>query len=140
MSVINNVLKDLQTRESGFTPIEIESISSPRRRNLDARAWLLAGVALCVIGGVAWIQLKPLDGPAVTAAAAPRVAAAVAVTAPAVAENTPAMPLPAAVEPAPGNRIIGLQMRETERAMRLEFALRERAVAYLKERSENSFA
>ncbi len=38
-----------------------------------------------------------------------------------------------------GNQIIGLQIRESERDMRLEFVLRDKVVAYLKQRGENSF-
>jgi Flp pilus assembly protein TadD len=38
-----------------------------------------------------------------------------------------------------GNQIIGLQIRESEDDMRMEFALRDKVVAFLKERGENSF-
>ncbi len=38
-----------------------------------------------------------------------------------------------------GNQIIGLQIRESEEDMRMEFVLRAKVVAYLKERGENSF-
>jgi hypothetical protein len=38
-----------------------------------------------------------------------------------------------------GNQIIGLQIRESEEDIRMEFALRDKVVAYLKERGENSF-
>jgi hypothetical protein len=48
--------------------------------------------------------------------------------------------MPAAAEPLPVNQITGLQIREEETEMQLEFVLRERSSAYLKERAENSFS
>jgi hypothetical protein len=86
-----------------------------------------------------------LPGPAVSEkqAAAPRqTVSAAPIVQPPAAPPAPAEPpaaAPAAADAAPENRIIGLQIRETETEMRLEFALRERAVVYLKERSQNSF-
>jgi hypothetical protein len=38
-----------------------------------------------------------------------------------------------------GNQVIGMQIRESEEDMRIEFELREKVVAYLKERGENNF-
>ena len=37
------------------------------------------------------------------------------------------------------NQIVGLQLRESEQAMRMEFVLRDKVVAYLRERGENHF-
>lgn len=132
MSVINNVLKDLETRESRFTPIEIESIGPLRARVFEPKQWLLGGVMLLVLALAAWYYLRPVPVPQ-TAAAAPA-----PITAPAVQAPVPA---PASVVDTPqANQIIGLHIRESEREMRLEFALRERVVAFLQERGENSFA
>ncbi|MDH3759896.1 MAG: hypothetical protein OEU50_02875 [Gammaproteobacteria bacterium] len=150
MSVINNVLKDLETRESRFTPIEIASVSAQSQTRRDLKPAALATLLLLVpaAGGWFYLQQQPM----------PLVAAPVSLVASDSIASLPvemeADPLSAAIE-APlaaddigagivteqviGNQIIGLQIRESEQDMQLEFVLREKVVAYLKERRENSF-
>jgi len=140
MSVINNVLKNLESRESKFTPIEINSITSSPVPARDLKPLLLITLLLFTLAAVAWYYLQ---GQLFKTAPAPL---------PAVASIAPVVSLPvvqAAVETKIdagmvtdqmiGNQIIGLQIRESEADMRMEFALREKVVAYLKERRENSF-
>ena len=205
MSVINNVLRDLEARESSFTPIEITSVRPPAAVSRRFRPLLMAGPALLAAVAVVYLMqadpaAKPVDNVADTGDSAP---AAAAVTVAAdngsspLAGNAPA-PAPTAVEPsspdadviaaapdsslaavnpapspgaadqvyaslasiapadetpiepvvtpagmaapAIGNEIIGLQLREAEQEMQMEFVLRERAVAFLRERGENHFA
>ena len=144
MSVINNVLKNLESRESKFTPIEINSIASNPAPARDLKPLLLIAVLLLTLAVVVWYYLQDqIFQPASTSV-------------PAVASIAPELPSPVvqdAVEPEPepesaagvvtdqiiGNQIIGLQIRESEEDMSMEFALRDRVVAYLKERGENSF-
>ena len=140
MSVINNVLKNLESRESHFTPIEINSIASNPAPARDLKPLLLIAGLLFTLAVVAWFYLQ--DQLFKTASA----------PLPTVASIAPVVPLPVAradVEPEIdsgivtdqmiGNQIIGLQIRESEADMRMEFALREKVVAYLKERTVNSF-
>jgi len=140
MSVINNVLKNLESRESKFTPIEINSIASSPAPARDLKPLLLIAVLLLALAVVAWYYLQ--DQIFITASTPIAT----------VASITPVAPLPvvqAAVEPeieagivtdqTIGNQIIGLQIRESEEDMRMEFVLRAKVVAYLKERGENSF-
>lgn len=152
MSVINNVLKDLETRESHFTPIEITSVAppTPRRRHLKPLVLALSLILLLAVASLIYLQQK--SGPGAAAAVAP----ATNETLPAVAKqpgssDADALVDQAAVEAAVfdtgvvteqmiGNQIIGLQIRESEQDMRLEFVLRDKVVAYLKQRGENSFA
>ena len=143
MSVINNVLKNLESRESKFTPIEIDTIASsssaPAR---DLKPLLLIAVLLTALAAVAWYYLQD------------QIFQPVSTSVPAEASIAPELPSPVvqhAVEAEPesatgvvadtmiGNQIIGLQIRESEQDMSMEFALRDRVVAYLKERGENSF-
>jgi len=141
MSVINNVLKNLESRESNFTPIEIDSIASSPAPARDLKPLLLIAVLLTALAAAAWYYLQDrLFQPASTSL-------------PVVVSLAPEVPSPAmqdAVEPESesaavvademtGNQIIGLQIRESEQDMSMEFALRDRVVAYLKERGENSF-
>jgi hypothetical protein len=140
MSVINNVLKNLESRESKFTPIEINSITSSPAPARDLKPLLLIAVLLITLAVVVWYYLQ--DQLFKTASA----------PLPTVASMAPVVPLPVvqvAVEPEIedgivtdqiiGNQIIGLQIRESEEDMRMEFVLRDKVVAYLKERGENSF-
>jgi hypothetical protein len=141
MSVINNVLKNLESRESKFIPIEINSVASSAAPVRDLKPLLLIIVLFSVTAVAAWFYLQDQLS---TIAPQP---------VPTVATTGPVAPLPVAqtaVEPEidagivagqmTGNQIIGLQIRESEEDMRMEFALREKVVAYLSERGENNFA
>jgi tetratricopeptide (TPR) repeat protein len=141
MSVINNVLKNLETRETNFTPIEIASLGrdeKEQRRN-DTRPVLITVLTVFLVLGGGWIYLlnKPVESTMVAEMQKPVVADT----------NEPVVVVAnLVVEPAQlpvvdkTNQIIGLQIRESGDRMRLEFALRGKAVTYLKERGENSFA
>lgn len=142
MSVINKVLKDLETRESRFTPIEIKSIESvPAAPSRPARPMLYAGLLVLLLAGAAAIYhyrhllVAPEPSGLATAAVLPAITVVEAEASPVAVAEPPAL-----TDAIPANQIIGLQIRETETEMRLEFALRERVVAYLKERGENNFA
>ncbi len=195
MSVINNVLKDLEARESAFTPIEIPAIagSSARRRGFKP-ALLAAMLVIPAAGAFYLLHSQPatgLDGTANVAANQPPVVAGRSEnTLPKVASAAPAGLVGIEIEPAadggisalqssnpaaahldelspaevsavemaavtdgalaasatavhsmppPVNQIIGLQLRESEQEMQMEFELRDRVVAYLRERGENHF-
>jgi Tfp pilus assembly protein PilF len=135
MSVINSVLKNLESRESKFTPIEINSIVSSPAPARDLKPLLLIAGLLITLALVTWMYLqeqllKGVSRPAPTVAITTSVA-------PAAAE--PEIDSGIVTDQMIGNQIIGLQIRESEADMRMEFALREKVVAYLKERAENSF-
>ncbi len=130
MSVINSVLKDLEARETRFTPVRIESLEPPTVR-AGRRGPLLAafGIALALLAvAAAWLLWRaPMPGGG-------------EVPAPAVEPAAPAAIARAAPPAAPRNRIVGLQLRETAAGLRLEFALRERPVAYLRRSDGNRYA
>ena len=187
MSVINNVLKDLETRESSFAPIEFPALENRAERRPALRSLIL--ILLVMVAGSAggwyyWQHGVPVDsvkwtqslfgiqtaeeplqasGSEQAAVAEPIVlneAATIAVVTevtpePAIAEvtvqsesvtqTTTAAENTESVETAPTeqelrNQIIGLQMREADSEMHLEFALREKVIAYVTERSENGFS
>ena len=147
MSVINNVLKDLESRSSGFTPIDVSSVETDKRQSSDKPRWttwvaLLVVVSVSVAGylgmngyfdqafpidnqqaSVKPAQQKPVSEAAVTMVAEPRPQPIPVVEAPVVERN----------------EIIGLQLKESTADLVLEFALKERVISYLKERSENRF-
>ncbi len=141
MSVINNVLKNLETRETNFTPIEIESLG----RDKKERQWkgttpaLVAVLTAFLLLGSGWMYLQNNSADTALAVATPQPVVVDTVEPVVVAANTEAETVQAPVVDAP-NQIIGLQIRESGERMRLEFALRAKAVTYLKERGENSFA
>jgi len=151
MSVINNVLKDLESRESHFTPIEITSVAPPPRRR-DLKPAALAVTLILLLAAASWIYLQQQAGPGAVAPVALETNETLAVVA-AMPDSTGG-DIVVNQEPTEvadvsdgivtdqmiGNQIIGLQIRESEQAMRLEFVLRDKVVAYLKRRGENSFA
>ena len=160
MSVINNVLKGLDKRESQFTPIEISAIDSVPAAAVDRKPGVFIGIAvllLSVAGGYYLWDNRASDSELVSQGVDTTAQPSLIAPAVVVREATPvaseksaetlaaatALPQPLAVvgvAEAADNQIIGLQMRESESEMRLEFVLRERVVAYLKERGENNFS
>jgi MSHA biogenesis protein MshN len=162
MSVINNVLKSLESRESQFTPIEIPSIKQGTTARKNRKLQFSLGMALLLLlvaGGYYWqnpaaagvirdllMSPNPDETPQSQLVAAPAVEASpqpdaeVYLAAQPVTQPTAPTVALAAPEPLPANQITGLQIREAETEMQLEFVLRERTSAYLKERAENSFS
>ena len=135
MSVINSVLKDLESRGNRFTPIDIQAVPSAVAPARERRSWWLSGLLLLALAGAgAFIlyqqsRLQLAEAPAVAAPVSP-VAAAV----------TPAPPAQSAATLTPRNEILGLQFSEENDGMRMDFVLRERAVAFLRERGEHFFS
>ena len=131
MSVINNVLKDLESRSSQFTPIEIASINQSDIRSGKNSTMPVIVILLILSLAVAayWIYLQQ-PRPMIVKLPAPVRAVVEPVVMPAVVE---------VVEEAQPNQIIGLQIKETPTQVSLEFLLREKAISYLKERGESSF-
>jgi len=149
MSVINNVLKDLETRESHFTPIEITSVTPPLPARRDLKPAALALLLILLLAAASWIYLQQQSGPGAAAPMTNETLAVAAAKPDSTATVTAVGLAPVAVadvgngvvtDQMIGNQIIGLQIRESEQAMRLEFVLRDKVVAYLKQRGENSFA
>lgn len=161
MSVINNVLKDLESRESQFAPIEIKTGGKQLSSRRDLRPlWLgmLFLLVLVVVAGWSY-QQGYLETIGIAASTGPSGQIA--------HENEPASDAAKNIEPAArvavepaaadesaesavveqgfvtdqmiGNQIIGLQIRESEVEMEMGFVLREKVVAYLRERGENNF-
>ncbi len=137
MSVINNVLKDLESRESQFTPIEIDTIGVKSTPARDLKPLLLVALLLLLLMAGAWIYLQDQLNRSASSAAPSIASTAPAVAAIAVAEAEVNQGI--VTDRMIGNQIIGLQIRESEDDMRMEFALRDKVVAFLNERGENSF-
>lgn len=167
MSVINDVLKDLEARESHFTPIEIDSVEASSRARRNRPPLMLAAMLLPLLAAGAWFYLQQQPSSVFDEPLAQGLPDARPVSAAAVApENTVAEPEPekstveqqlsavandqavaesdtaeanAPAEPVPLNQIVGLQIRESEQEMRMEFVMREKVVAYLRQRGPSSF-
>ena len=151
MSVINNVLKDLESRESHFTPIEITSVAAPPAARRDLKPAALVVMSILLLAAATWIYLQRQSVPGAAAPASlstNETGAVVAMKADTSAVAAASYEEPSAIldagvgvlfEQLIGNQIIGLQIRESEQDMRLEFVLRDKVVAYLKQRGENSF-
>ena len=130
MSVINNVLKDLESRSSQFVPIEIKSVESAvagkpaRSINLIIPFFLLL-----VAAAILWFYQNQQKSPET-------------VNTPEIVSEAPVVVVPVTpeiVEVVEHNQIIGLQINESVDHMSLEFSLQAKVISYLKERSENIF-
>ena len=131
MSIINNVLKDLESRPSRFTPIElaIAEAGVVERSSMKTLLFvLLPSVTILIIALVYYkttyeTELERTAGVDTN-----------------IANDSVLLTIEksAVVEPLE-NQISGLQIRETASEVSLEFSLREKAVSYLKERSGNLF-
>ncbi len=130
MSVINSVLRDLEAQEARFTPIDLDGIESPLTRS-GRRNSVVAALALAAfVAIVAWLLWR-VPAQETIAGLAPAIDPAT------LAEL--AAPAPPVEPTAPRNRIVGLQLRESNDGLRLEFALRERPVAYLRHSYGNRY-
>ena len=141
MSVINNILKDLENKQTQFTPIGVATANSVGI-SIARFNWfwpvMVLGLSLLVFAiwnsleflNIKSVQTNHLSIETLVPAPLPKV-----VEAP-VASNieVPANPGESTV-----NKIIGLQLKETDSIFNLKFVLQSRVVAYLKERNETSF-
>jgi len=132
VSIINNVLKDLEARPSQFVPIEIASVESAVRdqvKSSNTHTIILVLVLLAAALAYWFFQIHQDSDTVVNQAEA--------------IVDTPATPVPLAavvIEPVtPLNQIIDLQISESAENMSLEFSLQAKVISYLKERGENSF-
>jgi hypothetical protein len=98
---------------------------------------LLVALLLLLLISVAWIYLQDQPISSRSPAAPPKASSAPALVVQPVVEAQ--IDQGVVTDQMIGNQIIGLQIRESEDDMRMEFALRDKVVAFLKERSENSF-
>ena len=67
MSVINDVLKDLEARESQFTPIDIDSIEASPRVRRKMNPLLFTAMLLPLLAVAAWFYLQQQSVPAIVA-------------------------------------------------------------------------
>ena len=132
MSVINNMLKDLETRSSQFTPIEIASVESAVTHKTEKTSTLVITLLTLLLAvGLVFLYFQFQYN----RAEAPKPVEKL------VGAPEPVTPVRPVVESvvAPVNQIIGLQINESSDNLSLEFTLQNKVISYLKERSENSF-
>ncbi|MFT4650027.1 MAG: hypothetical protein ACI9AP_000194 [Flavobacteriales bacterium] len=138
MSIINDVLKDLELRSSQFTPIGVASTGTAAAPKLKSRQslWGLLGfLFLVAISLVFWVyQTSIHDTDAVIDSVSSE---ALINDDPTIKATTVSESLSIEGTEKQGNQIIGTQFRESNEAISLEFSLREKVVSYVKERSEN---
>jgi tetratricopeptide (TPR) repeat protein len=132
MSVINNMLKDLESRSSQFTPIDIASVESVvARKPRKSPAMTIPLIMVLMAAGLMFFYFQIQNNPAESLKSVEKLAQA----------PVPVLPLEPEVEPivVPVNQIVGLQINESADNLSLEFSLQEKVISYLKERSENRF-
>jgi hypothetical protein len=132
MSIINNVLKDLESRSSQFTAIDVTSTGTTAVSRLrQFLPSILAFLLLVPIGIVFWFyQASQHDSDVVS----DKKSKEVQINEQRLVEGVSVLPV-ADVQKS-SNQIIGMQLRESDKTISLEFSLREKVVSYLKERSD----
>jgi hypothetical protein len=132
MSIINNVLKDLESRTSQFTAIGVTSTGTTSVSKLrQSLLGILTFLSLIAIGTVFWFyQASQHDSDVVS----DKKSKEVQINEQRLVEGVSVLPV-ADVQKS-SNQIIGMQLRESEKTISLEFSLREKVVSYLKERSD----
>lgn len=125
MSVINNVLKDLESRSSQFTPIDVDFVDTGDNTKTGSSRLsilLLTGLLLIIGTGYWYYQVQQLQPTSSVQSTMPE----------------PVLKPVSTPEPQP-NQIVGLQIKETSIDVSLQFAMRQKAISFLKERTESSF-
>lgn len=135
MSIINNALKDLESRSSQFTAIGVTSTGttsvSKFRQSLPS---ILAFFLLVTIGIVFWFYQASQHHSDVVGDNESR---ELQINEQRLDEGVSVSELlPVADVQTFRNQVIGMQLRESDKTISLEFSLREKVVSYLKERSE----
>jgi tetratricopeptide (TPR) repeat protein len=134
MSIINNVLKELESRSSQFTPISAKSVGTVTSTPLNFLPIILTFILLVVIGLFFWFYKAPNKN---TDVVIDNVSSEVLINENEVIEViTTSKSAPREASKKITNKVIGMQFRESNDAISLEFSLHKRVVSYLKERSE----
>ncbi|MFT5503456.1 MAG: tetratricopeptide (TPR) repeat protein [Gammaproteobacteria bacterium] len=134
MSIINRVLKDLESRDSAFIPIEVAAVGGPELN--DARApWLIPVVIIAVLMVVGVGGMRLLDGSELFSEPPDSLPVIEVPLKPGPLVTDVVKVIPELLQ----NQIIGLQIQESDSLIRLEFSLANRVVAYVKERSNQRF-
>lgn len=135
MSIINNVLKDLELRSSQFTPIGVTSAGPVTTWQFRPSLLVtLIFLSMVFIGYLFWFYQVSQQHSDVTIDKGSN--EVLIHEYPAIEVRAVSESLPKAAVQKPMNQLIGMQFRESNEAISLEFSLREKVVSYLKERSE----
>lgn len=142
MSIINNVLKDLESCSSQFTPIGFTSndfkstVSTSTSKSRQPLPIILACLVLVTLGVFVWLYQATINPSYVPTEGVSNIGI---INQPAAIEViTLSEPLPVIDTSKPDNQLIGMQFSESNESVSLEFALRDKVVSYLKERTEKS--
>jgi hypothetical protein len=160
MSIINNVLRDLELRSSQFTPIGVTPAGATVASKPQPQQFMPTLLGVLLLSGIVfgfWIyqQAQPRSKTVVANTSnASTVEVPSVVKTDATAEvllitdveesvNQPAVNQPLVNQPSVNqesvNQLIGMQFKESNDAVSLDFSLREKVVSYLKERNDKGF-
>lgn len=134
MSIINNVLKDLESRSSQFKPIRIKSVGGVAARSSYFMPGFLTVILLLTVGLFFWFYKAPIPSP--------EIAIDSFTSHDLINESEPLNPInisksePKKTAQKVINKITGMQFRESNDAISLEFSLHKRVVSYLKKRTK----
>jgi|TARA_B110000259_G_scaffold59053_2_gene69831 hypothetical protein len=133
MSIINNVLKDLESRSSHFKPIRVQSVGGVAATASNIMPGFLTFILLIVMGLFFWFYKASIQSSDTVIES---------VTSGTLINESEALKVSTFSEPEPKettqkvtNKIIGMQFRESKDAISLGFSLHKKVVSYLKKRS-----
>ncbi len=147
MSVINNVLKDLENKPSAFKPLNLSAVDHGRKakKNPGMAIWLMAPLIIAVVGSFYYVQhysaaeASVMPTTEVSQSAADTIIRAETESTSNIEGLPPASPV---VEPTPAklpNQLVGLHINETPSFVELSFQLTESAQSFLKQRSQDRY-
>jgi hypothetical protein len=143
MSLINNVLKELEDKPSAFTPLAMELPPRAERSAAAPRSTvivLIVVVAVVIVVAVWNDSLIAIVDSRVTEPGQSAIASTPVPSEPSPIDSGMALTESTArPQPASGNRIIGLQINETGQSMELVFRFEQPARSYLRKRSEGVY-
>ncbi len=146
MSVINNVLKDLENKPSAFKPLNLNAVNHEHKHKLPVRAiWLLVPLLIAALAAVYYIQrFSPVEASIVATAdvhPSPQNIIISTQAEPPVTSLAPSIltPIEESAAARSSNQLVGLHINETPTFVELSFQLTESAQSSLKQRTQNRY-
>ena len=141
MSVINSVLRDLDSRTDAFTPLDMGAVSDLVDKPARSHYYWIAALLLVLLVGIVFYALSHFNREQFVAPDTSTISTqhAVSKVQQEVAEVIAGEPAGHSLSDSATKQITGLQISETSGFMQLEFQLSEFAPSYLKQRSNNRY-
>ncbi len=146
MSVINNVLKDLENKPSAFKPLDLQAVNDEQKQKFSMWVlWVFAPLLILAVASAYWYQQSSTVEASILATAEidqPTTGSVVRAELEPSSPQVPPAPVSAAEASAPVipvNQLVGLHINETPAFVELSFQLTQSAQSYLKQRTQDRY-